>query len=147
MITSLSWLKNHLSTKANLNQVAERLTDIGLEVESVKSSNIKQLKKQLSNTNNNILVEVSAAWCITCKTNKLLVLNSNKTQTLLKETNTTLMTLDWTNQNKDITDFLNSFGVASIPFYVLYKPNKKIDIIGSQISFKKLEDKLKHEKN
>ncbi len=38
MITSLSWLKNHLDTKANLNQVAERLTEIGLEVESVKSS-------------------------------------------------------------------------------------------------------------
>ena len=40
MITSLSWLKNHLSTKANLNQVAERLTEIGLEVENIKSSNV-----------------------------------------------------------------------------------------------------------
>ncbi len=40
MITSLSWLKNHLKTKANLNQVAERLTEIGLEVENIKSSNI-----------------------------------------------------------------------------------------------------------
>jgi len=39
MITSLSWLKNHLATKVNLNQVAERLTAIGLEVENIKSSN------------------------------------------------------------------------------------------------------------
>jgi len=39
MITSLSWLKNHLTTKANLNQVAQRLTEIGLEVEAIKSSN------------------------------------------------------------------------------------------------------------
>ena len=39
MITSLSWLKNHLTTKANLNQIAERLTEIGLEVENIKSSN------------------------------------------------------------------------------------------------------------
>ena len=39
MITSLSWLKNHLDTKANLNQIAERLTEIGLEVENIKSSN------------------------------------------------------------------------------------------------------------
>jgi len=39
MITSLSWLKNHLDTKANLNQLAERLTEIGLEVENIKSSN------------------------------------------------------------------------------------------------------------
>ena len=41
MITSLSWLKNHLATNANLNQVAERLTEIGLEVENIKSSNDK----------------------------------------------------------------------------------------------------------
>ena len=40
MITSLSWLKNHLDTKSNLNQVAERLTEIGLEVENIKSSNV-----------------------------------------------------------------------------------------------------------
>ena len=39
MITSFSWLKNHLVTKANLNQVADRLTEIGLEVENIKSSN------------------------------------------------------------------------------------------------------------
>ena len=39
MITSLSWLKNHLFTKASLNQVAERLTEIGLEVENIKSAN------------------------------------------------------------------------------------------------------------
>jgi len=39
MITSLSWLKNHLASKANLNQIADRLTEIGLEVENIKSSN------------------------------------------------------------------------------------------------------------
>jgi phenylalanyl-tRNA synthetase beta chain len=33
----MSWLKNHLSTKANIKQVIERLTEIGLEVENVKS--------------------------------------------------------------------------------------------------------------
>jgi len=37
MITSLSWIKNHLSTKASLKQVVERLTEIGLEVEGIKS--------------------------------------------------------------------------------------------------------------
>jgi len=37
MIISLSWLKNHLSTNANIKQVIERLTEIGLEVENVKA--------------------------------------------------------------------------------------------------------------
>ena len=39
MIISLSWLRIHLSTKANLKQVIERLTEIGLEVENVKTPN------------------------------------------------------------------------------------------------------------
>ena len=39
MITPLSWLKQHLTTKANLAQIIERLTKIGLEVENTKSLN------------------------------------------------------------------------------------------------------------
>ena len=39
MITSLSWLKNHLTTKASFHEIVDRLTKIGLEVESIKSSN------------------------------------------------------------------------------------------------------------
>ena len=36
MITSLSWLKNHLATKVNIKKIVERLTELGLEVENVK---------------------------------------------------------------------------------------------------------------
>ena len=52
MITSLSWLKNHLSTKANLNKVAGRLTEIGLEVENINSSNalLKSIEEPRKNT-------------------------------------------------------------------------------------------------
>ncbi len=38
MILTLSWLKNHLSTKANMNEIVEKLTNIGLEVEGIKDS-------------------------------------------------------------------------------------------------------------
>ena len=38
MILTLSWLKNHLKTNASINQVVERLTDIGLEVENIKEN-------------------------------------------------------------------------------------------------------------
>ena len=36
MIITLSWLKNHLATSANLEKIINKLTDIGLEVEQVK---------------------------------------------------------------------------------------------------------------
>ena len=35
MILTLSWLKDHLKTTASINQIIEKLTDIGLEVEGV----------------------------------------------------------------------------------------------------------------
>ena len=46
MILTLSWLKNHLNTKANINEIIEKLTNIGLEVEGIKegSNNLSEFK-------------------------------------------------------------------------------------------------------
>ncbi len=38
MIITLSWLKDHLSTNANLKKIIDKLTGIGLEVEGIKES-------------------------------------------------------------------------------------------------------------
>ena len=38
MIITLSWLKNHLATGANLSKIIDKLTSIGLEVEGVKEN-------------------------------------------------------------------------------------------------------------
>ena len=38
MIITLSWLKNHLSTSANLDKIIDKLTSIGLEVEEIKEA-------------------------------------------------------------------------------------------------------------
>ena len=46
MILTLSWLKNHLNTKASINEIIEKLTNIGLEVEGIKdgSSDLSKFK-------------------------------------------------------------------------------------------------------
>ena len=41
MIITLSWLKDHLVTNANLGKIIDKLTDIGLEVEGIKESQSK----------------------------------------------------------------------------------------------------------
>ena len=38
MIITLPWLKEHLKTNANENEIIKKLTNIGLEVESVKEN-------------------------------------------------------------------------------------------------------------
>ena len=46
MIITLPWLKEHIKTKANEGKILEQLTNIGLEVESIKenSSNLSEFK-------------------------------------------------------------------------------------------------------
>ena len=46
MILTLSWLRNHLNTKANINEIIAKLTNIGLEVEGVNegSGNMSEFK-------------------------------------------------------------------------------------------------------
>ena len=46
MILTLSWLKNHLNTKASINEIIEKLTNIGLEVEGIKegAGNLSEFK-------------------------------------------------------------------------------------------------------
>ena len=41
MIITLPWLKEHLKTKANENEIIDKLTNIGLEVEGIKESSGK----------------------------------------------------------------------------------------------------------
>ena len=38
MILTISWLKEHLNTKANESKIIEQLTNIGLEVEGIKEN-------------------------------------------------------------------------------------------------------------
>ena len=41
MIITLPWLKEHLQTKANQNEIIDKLTNIGLEVEETKDNFVK----------------------------------------------------------------------------------------------------------
>ena len=38
MIITLPWLKEHLKTKAKENEIIDKLTNIGLEVEGIKDN-------------------------------------------------------------------------------------------------------------
>lgn len=70
-----------------------------------------------------VLVNATAAWCITCKMNELS-LKGKKVETLLRENNVHYLEADWTNQNKEITDYLKQFGRSGVPLYVYYPVDK-----------------------
>lgn len=69
-----------------------------------------------------IFTNMTASWCITCKVNERVALKTDTIETLFVEKNIQYLKGDWTNQNPDITKYLNSFGRNGVPLYVYYPP-------------------------
>lgn len=71
-----------------------------------------------------VLVDATAAWCLTCQVNNNVAIDTVATRAAMEETGTVLMVADWTNRNPEITSFLKSFGYNGVPLYVFYPPGK-----------------------
>ncbi|TAH36075.1 MAG: disulfide bond formation protein DsbD [Alphaproteobacteria bacterium] len=74
----------------------------------------------LVSQNKIVVVDVTADWCLTCKVNERLVLQSQKIQSLLTQPNVVLMRGDWTKPNDSIAKYLAGFGRYGIPFNAVY---------------------------
>jgi len=67
-----------------------------------------------------VLVDVTAAWCITCKVNERVAFSNASVANRLGEPDVVAMRADWTVENPAISDYLKSFGRYGIPFTVIY---------------------------
>lgn len=80
-----------------------------------------------------ILVDVTADWCITCKANKLLVLDRGPVAERLRGQDVIGMRADWTRPDETIARYLASFGRYGIPFNVVYGPRAPEGIALSEL--------------
>ncbi len=69
-----------------------------------------------------VFVDITADWCLTCKANKRLVLDTEDVITGLNQPHVVRMQGDWTQQDEVIAAYLKSFGKFGIPFNVVYGP-------------------------
>ncbi|MEP5758338.1 MAG: protein-disulfide reductase DsbD domain-containing protein [Litoreibacter sp.] len=69
-----------------------------------------------------VFVDVTAAWCLTCKANKSLVLEREAVQTRLNAENTMAMVADWTRPDPTILAYLQKNDRFGIPFNIIYGP-------------------------
>ncbi len=70
--------------------------------------------------NDPVFVDMTAAWCITCKVNERVAIAVDSTQALFKEKKVLYLIGDWTNQNAEITAYLKTYGRNGVPLYVFY---------------------------
>ncbi|WP_149538231.1 protein-disulfide reductase DsbD family protein [Siccirubricoccus phaeus] len=76
-----------------------------------------------------VFVNMTAAWCITCKVNERAALATAGVQAALAQNGITYLRGDWTNQDPQITEFLRGFGRDGLPFYVFFPAGKRDPVV------------------
>jgi len=75
---------------------------------------------ELRAQNKPVLVDLTAAWCVTCKVNEMGALADPDVVKAFKDTGTIYMVGDWTNQDARISHYLGLYGRSGVPLYVYY---------------------------
>lgn len=89
-----------------------------------------------------VFVDFTAEWCLTCKVNKKLVLDTDAFLELSKKYNINLMRADWTKRDDNITQFLKRYNIVGVPAYFIQKPSGEIISLGETITIGKIEGNL-----
>jgi suppressor for copper-sensitivity B len=69
-----------------------------------------------------VFVDVTAAWCLTCKANELAVLDRPPVADRLRSPDVIAMRADWTRPDPVVSAYLQRFGRYGVPLYVVYGP-------------------------
>ena len=82
----------------------------------------ERLEQELSKKQT-VLLDFTADWCLTCKMNESLILNSEKVKKTIKDKGVITIKADWTRQDPEITKLLKNFKRSGVPLYVVYPKN------------------------
>ncbi len=71
-----------------------------------------------------VVVDVTAAWCLTCKVNEAAVLGRDPVAARLRGPGVVALRADWTRPDAAITAYLQGFGRYGVPMDVVYGPGR-----------------------
>ena len=85
----------------------------------------EELLTEYRDANELIFLNFTADWCITCKVNESVALNSEEVKALIRQKNIRYLEADWTRKNEAIAKKLEEFGRSGVPLYLLYPSTGK----------------------
>jgi len=88
-------------------------------------------------------IDFSASWCLTCKVNEEIILNTDEFKALVKKYNLKLILADWTSGDEEITKWLKEHGYVGVPAYFIVSKNKKFHDLGETITIREIEETIK----
>lgn len=71
-----------------------------------------------------VLINMTAAWCITCLANERTSLSRASVREAMSHKNVAYLKGDWTNQDETISAVLQKHGREGVPLYLLYSPGR-----------------------
>ena len=89
---------------------------------NLKNANFDRSEIQrLRENGQNVFLDVTADWCITCAANEKLVLHTDKIRAAFEQHNVHYLVADWTSYDPGITALLADYKRNGIPLYI-YSP-------------------------
>ena len=72
-----------------------------------------------------VFVDFTAAWCLSCKVNERVALDTDVVRKAFTDKNVVLLKGDWTHSDPDISKALQKYNRDGVPLYLLYSPKDK----------------------
>ena len=91
----------------------------------------------------NVFISFTAEWCLTCKANERLILNTNSFEKVVQDHNMKLLLADFTKPNESISNFLRKNGLVGIPAYFIQKSDGTLINLRETITLGKLRKHLR----
>jgi thiol:disulfide interchange protein len=76
-----------------------------------------------------VLVDFTADWCLTCKTNLLLAINREEVKQIVERNDVVPLLADWTDKNDTIKQALSELNSRSIPLLAIYPADPQREVI------------------
>ena len=76
-----------------------------------------------------VFIDFTADWCLTCKVNEKTVLNTDTVRSAMQSAGVVPLKADWTRKDEVITKWLQRYGRAGVPFYLVVPKDRTADPI------------------
>ena len=90
--------------------------------------------EQLTASGQNVFVDFTAAWCVTCQYNKKTTLSNAQVLADMAAKKVVLLRADWTLRDPAVTAALAQLGRSGVPVYVIYKPGRAPVVLSEILS-------------
>ena len=89
-------------------------------------------------------IDFTADWCLTCKVNEKLVINTDEFRSMIKDSGAKLIMGDWTDGNPEMTKWLQQNDMAGVPAYFVIDNQGNLHNLGETVTIEKVKQLLKN---